>query len=105
MPEPGFPNDDRLARGTPRRSRRALWVWLALLLGTAAVGYWYVLPKVEAWWAGLWADDAAATAGTGQATAGTSAAATEDPVDALARATPSLPSRGCAAAWRNCRCR
>jgi uncharacterized protein HemX len=85
MPEPGFPNDDRLARGTPRRSRRALWVWLALLLGTAAVGYWYVLPKVEAWWAGLWADDAAATAGTGQATAGTSAAATEDPVDALAR--------------------
>jgi uncharacterized protein HemX len=85
MPEPGFPNDDRLARGTPRRSRRALWVWLALLLGTAAVGYWYVLPKVEAWWAGLWADDAAATAGTGQATAGTSAAAAEDPVDALAR--------------------
>ena len=88
MPEPGFPNDDRLARGTPRRSRRALWAWLVVLLGTAAVGYWYVLPKVEAWWAGLWADDAATTsaASTGDAAQATGAApGTEDPVDALAR--------------------
>ncbi len=86
MPEPGFPNDDRLARGAPQRGRKAVWVWLVVLLGTAALGYWYVLPKVEAWWASLWSDDAETTARTANAPGGAAPApASESAIDALAR--------------------
>ena len=42
------PNEDMLARGTPRRGRTAFWLWLVLLVAVAVVGRWYVWPHLQA---------------------------------------------------------